>query len=57
MNSTFGRLSPDHKHNITQAFPLLSDQVILFAYTNEIDEQCARDMLGPALYNLYQSVL
>ncbi len=54
MDSPFGRLSPDHKHNITQALPLLSDQVILFAYTSEIDEQFARNTLGPALKKEYR---
>lgn len=54
MDSPFGRLSPDHKHNITEALPKLSDQVILFAYTSEIDEQFARATLGPALKKEYR---
>ncbi|ATW26730.1 AAA family ATPase [Candidatus Formimonas warabiya] len=54
MDSPFGRLDPVHKHNITEALPVLSDQVILFAYTSEIDEQFARDTLGPALKKEYR---
>lgn len=54
MDSPFGRLDPVHKRNITEVLPMLSDQVILLAYTSEIDEQFARDTLGPALKKEYR---
>lgn len=54
MDSPFGRLDPIHKKNITKALPALSDQVILLAYTSEIDEQFARDTLGSALKKEYR---
>lgn len=54
MDSPFGRLDPVHKHNITKILPVLSNQVILLAYTSEIDEQFARDTLGPALKKEYR---
>ena len=54
MDSPFGRLDPTHKENITAALPYLSEQVFLLAYTREIDEQQARDSLGPALKKEYR---
>lgn len=54
MDSPFGRLDPIHKKNITKALPALSDQVILLAYTSEIDEHLARDTLGAALKKEYR---
>ena len=46
MDSPFGRLDPIHKKNITENLPRLSSQVILLAYTDEIDANMARECLG-----------
>lgn len=46
MDSPFGRLDPIHKNKITKALPSISEQIILLAYTHEIDEQIARSTLG-----------
>ena len=54
MDSPFGRLDPIHKNNITNALPNMSDQIILLAYTHEIDEQQARETLGSALKKEYR---
>ena len=54
MDSPFGRLDPTHKKNITRALPLMSDQIILLAYTDEIDSQIAREVLGDALKKEYR---
>lgn len=49
MDSPFGRLDPTHKHKVTESLPSLSDQVILLAYTDEINQNEARDILGNKL--------
>lgn len=54
MDSPFGRLDPIHKDKITKALPSISDQIILLAYTHEIDEQTARSTLGSALKKEYR---
>ena len=54
MDSPFGRLDPEHKSKITAALPTLADQIILFVYHSEIDEQLARDVLGSTLKNEYE---
>lgn len=54
MDSPFGRLDPTHKKNITKALPLMSDQIILLAYTDEIDAQTAREVLGNTLKKEYK---
>lgn len=54
MDSPFGRLDPTHKKNITKALPLMSDQIILLAYTDEIDGQTAREVLGSTLKKEYR---
>ncbi|MCD7801897.1 MAG: AAA family ATPase [Clostridiales bacterium] len=54
MDSPFGRLDPTHKKNITKALPLMSDQIILLAYTDEIDGQTARQVLGSNLKKEYR---
>lgn len=54
MDSPFGRLDPDHKKKIASALPSMSDEVILLAYTSEIDEQDARERLGSALNHEYR---
>lgn len=54
MDSPFGRLDPIHKDKITKALPLISEQIILLAYTHEIDEQTARSTLGSALKKEYR---
>lgn len=54
MDSPFGRLDPTHKQNITKALPLMSDQIILLAYTDEIDGQTARKVLGSTLKKEYR---
>lgn len=54
MDSPFGRLDPTHKKNITKALPSMSDQIILLAYTDEIDGQTARQALGHALKKEYR---
>lgn len=53
MDSPFGRLDPTHKSNITKALPNMSEQIVLLAYTHEIDEQYARSTLGPTLKKEY----
>lgn len=53
MDSPFGRLDPTHKANITKALPSLSEQIVLLAYTHEIDEQAARATLGASLKKEY----
>ena len=54
MDSPFGRLDPDHKRNITQALPSMSEQIVLLAYTHEIDEQQTRETLADALKKEYR---
>ena len=54
MDSPFGRLDPTHKRNITNTLPKMSEQIVLLAYTHEIDEQQARDTLGAALNKEYR---
>lgn len=54
MDSPFGRLDPDHKSNITKTLPQMSDQIILLAYTHEINEQYARETLGTKLKKEYR---
>lgn len=54
MDSPFGRLDPTHKSKITKALPQMSEQIVLLAYTHEIDEQFARDTLGPTLKREYR---
>ena len=54
MDSPFGRLDPTHKSNITKVLPKLSEQIVLLAYTHEIDEQTARDTLGSVLKREYR---
>ena len=54
MDSPFGRLDPTHKSNITKALPQMSEQIVLLAYTREIDEQFARDTLGATLKREYK---
>lgn len=53
MDSPLGRLDPTHKSNITKALPNMSEQIVLLAYTHEIDEQYARSTLGPTLKKEY----
>jgi len=54
MDSPFGRLDPTHKSNITKVLPKMSEQIVLLAYTSEINEQYARDTLGPNLKREYR---
>ncbi len=54
MDSPFGRLDPEHKKNITMVLPHMSEQIILLAYTHEIDEQQARETLAGALKKEYR---
>lgn len=54
MDSPFGRLDPTHKSKITKALPQMSEQIVLLAYTHEIDEQFARDTLGATLKREYR---
>lgn len=54
MDSPFGRLDPEHKRKITASLPMLSEQVILLVYKDEIDEQLARRILGSALKHEYE---
>lgn len=54
MDSPFGRLDPTHKENITKALPSMSEQIVLLAYTHEIDEQRARETLGASLKKEYR---
>lgn len=54
MDSPFGRLDSTHKSNITKVLPKMSEQIVLLAYTHEIDEQTARDTLGPELKREYR---
>lgn len=54
MDSPFGRLDPDHKRNITRSLPNMSDQIVLLAYTHEIDEQQARETLADSLKKEYR---
>ena len=56
MDSPFGRLDPTHKERITKALPLMSDQIILLAYTDEIDSQKARQVLGSTLKKEYRLI-
>ena len=54
IDSPFGRLDPTHKSNITRTLPKMSEQIVLLAYTHEIDEQQARETLGTALKKEYR---
>lgn len=54
MDSPFGRLDPDHKRNITKSLPNMSEQIVLLAYTHEIDEQQARELLADTLRKEYR---
>ena len=56
MDSPFGRLDPTHKKNIIKTLPKMSDQIILLAYTEEIDSQIAREVLGVNLKREYRLV-
>jgi len=53
MDSPFGRLDSTHKARITNALPDMSEQIVLLAYTSEINEQQARKTLGVALKREY----
>lgn len=54
MDSPFGRLDPTHKGKITKVLPKMSEQIVLLAYTHEIDEQDARNTLGASLKREYR---
>lgn len=54
MDSPFGRLDPEHKRKIIASLSMLSEQVILLVYKDEIDEQLARKILGSALKHEYE---
>lgn len=54
MDSPFGRLDPIHTSNITKVLPKMSEQIVLLAYTREIDEQQARNTLGASLKREYR---
>jgi DNA sulfur modification protein DndD len=54
MDSPFGRLDQTHKAKITEVLPSLSEQIVLLAYTHEIDDQNARAKLGNALKKEYR---
>ena len=56
MDSPFGRLDPDHKRNITKSLPNMSEQIVLLAYTHEVDEQQAREMLADTLRKEYRLI-
>lgn len=56
MDSPFGRLDPIHKDKITKVLQSMSEQIILLAYTHEIDEQLARETLGSSLLREYHLV-
>lgn len=56
MDSPFGRLDPVHKEKITRALPTMAEQIILLAYTDEIDEQLARETIGNRLLREYRLV-
>ena len=49
MDSPFGRLSKTHKENVIKALPKMAEQVVLLAYSGEIDAQTARLTLGSDL--------
>jgi len=53
MDSPFGRLDPLHKEKVTRSLPMLSDQIILLVYREEIDAQQARRILGSSLKHEY----
>lgn len=53
IDSPFGRLDPQNKKNMIRTLPSMADQVILLAYTDEIDNQTARKELGNNLLAEY----
>ena len=53
IDSPFGRLDPQNKRNMIRTLPSMADQVILLAYTDEIDDQIARSELGNNLLAEY----
>lgn len=54
MDSPFGRLSKTHKENVIKALPKMAEQVVLLAYSGEIDAQTARLTLGSDLKQEYK---
>lgn len=54
MDSPFGRLSKTHKENVIKALPKMAEQVVLLAYSGEIDAQTARLTLGGDLKQEYK---
>ena len=54
MDSPFFFFYPDHKRNITKSLPNMSEQIVLLAYTHEIDEQQARELLADTLRKEYR---
>ena len=49
----FGRLDQNTKEKL-HSLPILSEQVILLVYIDEIDEQLARKILGSTLKHEYE---
>ncbi|MBQ7788503.1 MAG: AAA family ATPase [Clostridia bacterium] len=49
MDSPFGRLDSVHEHNIISYLPNLANQVMLFVFDKEINEQSSRQTLGGSL--------
>lgn len=41
MDSPFGRLDADHKRNVVRTLPMMSEQVVLLVYEDELDRQAA----------------
>ena len=54
MDSPFGRLDSEHEDNIIKYLPELANQVMLFVFDKEIDEQRARQNLGSSLLQEYK---
>lgn len=54
MDSPFGRLDSVHEKNIISYLPKLANQVILFVFDKEINEQMARTLLGGSLLQEFE---
>ena len=54
MDSPFGRLDSVHEKNIISYLPQLANQVMLFVFDKEINEQNTRALLGGELLQEYE---
>jgi DNA sulfur modification protein DndD len=56
IDSPFGRLDSRHKEQVIASLPTMADQVVLFVYSKEVDENVARRVLAGQLLCEYELV-